>query len=119
MASEEPAPVWKGLAAVVALVGAACVGAGLAWNAGLFNSADASAIAAAREATSRRTEQQAFTEVYLSHRAQALEMQQGETLAGLMTRAGASQGDASAVINSISSVYSPRRLRPGQSVNLY
>ncbi|HWA00979.1 MAG TPA: M23 family metallopeptidase [Caulobacterales bacterium] len=110
---------WKALSALAALVGAACVGAALAWNAGLFNSADALAAAAAREAAARRTEQMAFTEVYLRREARELRMERNETLAGLMARAGASQREASAVINSISSVYNPRRMRPGQPVNLY
>jgi len=122
MASEEanpPVSAWRVLAAAASLFGAACVGACLAWNAGLFSSADSVAAAAAREAAARHTEEQAFTDVYLSHRAKALEMQRGETLASLITRAGASPRDASAVLSSISRVYNPRRLQPGQSVNLY
>ncbi len=111
--------LWKALAAAGALVGAACVGAALAWNAGLFSSAAAEAAAAAREASARRIEQLAFTEVYLNREAREMRVGQGETLAGLIARAGGSRDDANAVITSIASVYNPRRLRTGQPVNLY
>ncbi|MES1156876.1 MAG: M23 family metallopeptidase [Alphaproteobacteria bacterium] len=117
--ANSPVSLWRVLAAAAALFGAACLGAGLAWNAGLFSTANAAAAAAAREAAARKTEAQAFIDVYLSYQAQTLQMQRGETLAGLITRAGASSRDASAVVSSISSVYNPRRLTVGQTVNLY
>ena len=43
----------------------------------------------------------------------------GETLAGLLLRAGASPGAANAAIASLSGVYDPRRIRPGQSISLF
>jgi murein DD-endopeptidase MepM/ murein hydrolase activator NlpD len=109
-------------AALVALGVAAVVGLGLAWNAGLFGGgADARAaeLAVEREAAARRAEHLAFTEVYLAHEARELEIARGETLAGLLTRAGASRSDTNAALASISDVYNPRRLRPGQSVSLF
>jgi murein DD-endopeptidase MepM/ murein hydrolase activator NlpD len=107
---------------LVALGVAAVVGVALAWNAGLFSGASvarAAALASEREAALRRAEHLAFTEVYLAHEARELEIARGETLAGLLTRAGASRSDANAALASISDVYNPRRLRPGQSVSLF
>jgi murein DD-endopeptidase MepM/ murein hydrolase activator NlpD len=74
--------------------------------------------AAAIEARARLAEHEAFTEVYLSHEARELQVGRGETLAGILTRAGASQDEAHAAINSIANVYDPRRLRPGDSINV-
>ena len=98
------------------------VGLGLAWNAGLFSGAATAAAAenaAMREAAARRAEELAFTEVYLRHETKEMRVANGETLAGLLTRAGASSSDASAALNSIADVYNPRRLRPGQAISLY
>jgi hypothetical protein len=69
------------------------VGMGLAWNAGLFSGAShaaAAETAALREAAARRAEHLAFTEIYLDHVAREVRVGNGETLAGLLTRAGAS-----------------------------
>jgi murein DD-endopeptidase MepM/ murein hydrolase activator NlpD len=113
---------WKGLAAGAALIAAACVGAGLAWNAGLFSgasAADAVAQAEQRENAARRAEHLAFTEVYLTHEGREMRVGRGETLAGVLTRAGATAGETSAALTSIASVYNPRRLRPGQEISLY
>ena len=41
---------------------------------------------------------------------------QGETLAGLLMRAGASANDAHAIMSSVDDVYNPRALRPGQPI---
>lgn len=104
------------------MAGAAAVGLGLAWNAGLFSGAADAAAAesvAVREAAARRAELLAFTEVYLQHEARELRVASGETLAGLLTRAGASSSEANAALSSIADVYNPRRLRPGQAVSLY
>ena len=110
------------MAASAVLVASAGVGAGLAWNAGLFNpasAAEAAERASTREEAARRAELLAFTDVYLSHEARAVRVSRGETFAGLLTRAGASQGEASAALASISDVYNPRLLRPGQEVSLF
>ncbi|MCX7358351.1 MAG: peptidoglycan DD-metalloendopeptidase family protein [Alphaproteobacteria bacterium] len=112
----------KGMAAAGLMAAAFLVGLGLAWNAGLFSGAATAAAAenaAMREAAARRAEQLAFTEVYLRHETKEMRVASGETLAGLLTRAGASSSDASAALNSIADVYNPRRLRPGQAISLY
>ncbi len=112
----------KGLVAFAVLAGAAGLGLGLAWNVGLFGGADsarAEELAAVRDAAARRAEHIAFTEAYLTHEARELEIGRGETLAGLLSRAGASRAEANAALASISNVYNPRRLRPGQSVSLF
>ncbi|MEJ0060817.1 MAG: M23 family metallopeptidase [Terricaulis sp.] len=125
MTAESARPLvnaWKGLAAGAALIAAACVGAGLAWNAGLFSgasAADAAVLAAQRENAARRAEHIAFTEVYLTHEGREMRVGRGETLAGVLTRAGATPREANAALTSIASVYNPRRLRSGQPISLY
>ncbi len=112
----------KGLAAAGLMAAASIVGLGLAWNAGLFSGAADAAAAesvAMREAAAERAELTAFTEVYLRHETREMRVANGETLAGLLARAGASSSDASAALTSIADVYNPRRLRPGQSISLY
>ncbi len=112
----------KGLAAAGLMAAASMVGLGLAWNAGLFSGAADAAAAesvAMREEAARRAEQLAFTEVYLRHETKEMRVANGETLAGLLTRAGASSTDANAALSSIADVYNPRRLRPGQAISLY
>lgn len=110
------------MAAAGLMAAASIVGLGLAWNAGLFSGAADAAAAeslALREAAAERAELTAFTEVYLRHETKELRVANGETLAGLLTRAGASSADATAALRSITDVYNPRRLRPGQSISLY
>ena len=110
------------MAAAGLMAAAFLVGLGLAWNAGLFSGAATAAAAenaAMREAAARRAEELAFTEVYLRHETKEMRVANGETWAGLLTRAGASSSDASAALNSIADVYNPRRLRPGQAISLY
>ena len=112
----------KGLAAAGLMAAASLVGLGLAWNAGLFSGAADAAAAesvAMREEAARRAEQLAFTEVSLRHETKEMRVANGETLAGLLTRAGASSTDANAALSSIADVYNPRRLRPGQAISLY
>lgn len=112
----------KGLAPLALMAGAACVGLVLAWNAGLFSgAADAEAAenAAIREQAAARAEHLAFTEVYLAHEEREMRVESGETLAGLLTRAGASRTETNAALASITDVYNPRRLRPGQQVSLF
>lgn len=104
------------------LVASAGAGVGLAWNAGLFDPtsvAEAAERASEHDLAARRAEQLAFTEVYLSHEARDVRVGAGETFAGLLTRAGASQREASAALASIDDVYNPRQLRPGQEVSLF
>ena len=110
------------MAAAGLMAAASIVGLGLAWNAGLFSGAADAAAAeglALREAAAERAELTAFTEVYLRHETKEMRVANGETLAGLLTRAGASSSDTSAALTSIADVYNPRRLRPGQAISLY
>ena len=112
----------KGITAFAVMAGAALLGVVLAWNAGLFSAdADAAAaeIAAVREEAARRAEHLAFTEVYLAHEERELRVGNGETLAGLLTRAGASPAETNAALASIAEVYNTRQLRPGQQINLF
>jgi murein DD-endopeptidase MepM/ murein hydrolase activator NlpD len=112
----------KVMAGLAVMAAAAGLGLGLAWNAGLFNGAADAAAAetrAAHEAAARRAEHLAFTEVYLAHEQRELRVANGETLAGLLTRAGASAAETNAALASIADVYNPRRLRPGQQISLY
>ena len=86
----------KGMAAAGLMAAAFLVGLGLAWNAGLFSGAATAAAAesaAMRDAQARRAEQLAFTEVYLRHETKEMRVANGETLAGLLTRAGASSSE--------------------------
>ena len=110
------------MAAAGLMAAAFLVGLGLAWNAGLFSGAATAAAAenaAMREAAARRAEELAFTEVYLRHETKEMRVANGETLAGLLARAGASSSDTNAALSSIADVYNPRRLRPGQAISLY
>ncbi len=104
------------------MVAALGVGLGLAWNAGLFGAgavALAAETAAVREQAARRAEHLAFTEAYRTHQAREVRVANGETLAGLLTRAGASREEANAALASLGNVYDARRLRPGQPVSLF
>lgn len=112
----------KGLGAFAVLAGAAGLGLGLAWNAGLFGGgaeARAADLAMERDAAARRAELTAFTEAYLAHEARELRIENGETLAGLLTRAGASRAETNAALASIDDVFNPRRMRTGQQVSLF
>lgn len=110
------------MAAFGVIAAAAALGLGFAWQAGLFSgSSDAAAteVATIREEAARRAEHLAFTEVYLAHEERELRVANGETLAGLLARAGASSDETNAALASIADVYNPRRLRPGQQVSLF
>jgi len=112
----------KGLAAFTVMTAAAALGFGLAWNAGLFGGGAAAAAAETaivRQEAAQRAELRAFTEAYLQHETREVRVGSGETLAALISRAGATAGDASAATASIAAVYDPRRLRPGQQVSLF
>ncbi|HRO04477.1 MAG TPA: hypothetical protein PLS69_12815, partial [Terricaulis sp.] len=83
----------KTLAAFGVMALASGLGLGLAWNAGLFGGAPAAAAeqSLAREAAAKRAEHLAFTEAYLRHETREVRVGSGETLAGLLVRAGATQ----------------------------
>lgn len=109
------------LAGLAVMAGAAGLGLALAWQAGLFGGGVGASArrSAAAYAAALRAEHQAFTEVYLRHETRAVRVGAGETLAGLMVRAGAGQGAANAALASIVDVYNPRRIRPGQEIDLF
>jgi murein DD-endopeptidase MepM/ murein hydrolase activator NlpD len=111
----------RGLTALGAIAACGGVGALLAWQAGLLTE-DAEAVAireaSVRAAAAQQAEYRAFTEPYLAFEARELAVQNGETLAGLLSRAGAGSAEANAAMSSIRDVYDPRRLRPGQEVSL-
>jgi len=112
----------KGLAAFTLIVVAAAGGLVFAWNAGLFGAGAAAAAAedaAIHEEAALRAEHLAFTQAYLAHEVREVRVGNGETLATLISRAGATPADASAATSSIGAVYDPRRLRPGQSISLF
>ena len=111
----------KTLAAFGVMALASGLGLGLAWNAGLFGGAAAEAAeqSLVREAAARRAEHLAFTEAYLRHETRELRVGNGETLAGLLVRAGATSAAANAAIASLNNVYDPRRIRPGQPISLF
>ncbi len=111
----------KTLAAFGVMALASGLGLGLAWNAGLFGGAAAEAAeeSLVREAAARRAEHLAFTQVYLAQETREVRVGNGETLAGLLVRAGATQASASAAINALAGVYDPRRIRPGQPISLH
>ncbi len=110
----------KGLAGLAVIAGAAGIGMALAWNAGLFGgSAEAGARQAASDASAREAEHVAFTESYLRQEAREVRVGAGETLAGLLSRAGADRAELNAAMASIVDVYNPRQLRPGQEVSLF
>jgi murein DD-endopeptidase MepM/ murein hydrolase activator NlpD len=113
--------VRKGLTSSAVLAAVAILGVGLAWRAGLFSGANASAaeIAAVRDAAAHRAEDRAFTEVYLNHSTRVLHLATGETLATALVHAGASAPDAGAALASISAVYNPNRVQTGQEVNAF
>lgn len=104
------------------LAAALAIGAFWSWNAGLFDgisSAEAAELAAQRTRDERHNAHLAFTEVFQGAESQSLEVQNGETLARILTRAGATPADASAAMNSVTSVFDPRQIRPGMPINVY
>ena len=105
------------LAAAIALAGlVAGQAAGLL---GGSTPAELARMQAAQVEAERRIEHQAFTEVYQGQEAQELRVENGETLVRILTRAGAAPVEADAAMSSVSSVFDPRRIRPGQPVNVY
>ena len=103
---------------------AAALAVGLYWavQAGLFGgglSPEAAARAAAAQAAEeRRLQHEAFTDIYLGQHTSEVTIGAGESLARVLTRAGATARDAQAAAASISEVFDPRRIRPGVPVNV-
>ena len=96
---------------------AACYGAGHTIFA--HQAADRSAILRQAEARVRAAEHEAFTAALVGDEARTIQIARGETLAMMLSRAGASWRDINAAIESISPIFNPRKVRPGQSVTVY
>ncbi|MGE3141921.1 MAG: M23 family metallopeptidase [Hyphomonadaceae bacterium] len=108
--------------ALGALAAALAIGGFWAASAGLFGGlspAEAARLAAEKDAREHAAVHAAFTEVYLGHETQEVMVARGETLARILTRAGASAGEASAAMSAASRVFDPRSIRPGQPINVY
>jgi murein DD-endopeptidase MepM/ murein hydrolase activator NlpD len=116
------AKAWKGLAAGAALLAAAGSGMAFANAQGLLGGAAAEEAAADSDAlraeAERRAEEIAFTEVYVRQRACEFTVENGETFAGLLERAGVPRVDQQAAIASLSDVFNTRALRPGLPIKL-
>lgn len=116
------APRWLVAVGAGVLTATLAIGGFWSWNAGLFDgitSGEASRRAAAAALEERRAAHEAFTSVYSGQEHQSLEVGRGESLARILTRAGASAADAGAATTSVAAVFDPRRLRPGMPVNVY
>jgi murein DD-endopeptidase MepM/ murein hydrolase activator NlpD len=50
--------------------------------------------------------------------AHAITLDTGDTLAGVLTDAGATQADAAAAVTALAKVYDPRQVRPGMTLNV-
>lgn len=108
------------LIVVAALVAGS--GAALGWGAGFFKAASpaeaATHRAAERSAEERRSEYLAATEIYSAYETNQLYAVQNETFAGLLVRAGATQIDADQALAAMHGLYDPRRLEPGQQIDV-
>jgi murein DD-endopeptidase MepM/ murein hydrolase activator NlpD len=95
----------------------ACYGAGHL----LFarQAADRIATLQKAEARVRAAEHEAFTGSLIGDEARTIQIARGETLAMMLSRAGASWRDINAAMASISPIFNPRKVRPGQSVTVY
>ncbi len=114
---------WKGVAAGAVLAAVAGSGLAVAGAQGLFGGPGPQTeiharLLEERDQAARRAEERAFTEAYLAQRACEFTVENGETFAGLLIRAGAAPGDAHAILASIDDIYNPRSLRPGQPISL-
>lgn len=112
---------WRGVVAGTVLIAAAGAGFAFANAQGLFGGAPAeigARLRAEQEAAARRAEELAFTEAHRAQRACELTVARGETFAALLIRAGARPNEAHAALASMQDVFDPRRLRPGQAINL-
>jgi murein DD-endopeptidase MepM/ murein hydrolase activator NlpD len=107
---------------VSAAVLAAALTIGAVWAINAFPTlppANAAQLAEARDAAERRAEHRAFTSPYVGQVAQEVRVGRGETLASILTKAGATPSDASAALQRVANVFDPRRIRPGQPISLY
>lgn len=110
-----PKLTWRWRAVFAAAILA--VGAGL-WFAyvGLTPRWDAHA---QLEAASAQAELEAFTSGLASRQESKVEVARGETLALVLSRADARWEEIAPALEAVSTVFDPRRIRPGQVVNVY
>ena len=71
------------------------------------------------ESASRQAETDAFTASLVSRQERQLEVARGESLALVLSRADARWEEISAAMTAVTTVFDPRRIRPGQMVNVY
>ena len=75
--------------------------------------------AQAAERAVQRAEHEAFTQSLVGEESRTIQIARGETLALMLARAGASWRDINAAVATVSPIFNPRRVRPGQSVTVY
>jgi len=66
-----------------------------------------------------RAEHEAFTQALVGEETRTIQIARGETLALMLARAGASWRDVNAAVGSVTPVFNPKKVRPGQSVTVY
>jgi murein DD-endopeptidase MepM/ murein hydrolase activator NlpD len=106
-----------GLAALLALATAA--GLWLMSAQGGLSGRDRDGAAAARAQSAAATEHQAFTGLFAGRTEREVEVARGESLAMLLSRAGAPWRDIDDAMDALALVFDTRRVRPGQDVSVY
>ena len=104
----------------VALVGVAGVGA--VWmgaTTGFLFPDDAARATLTRAQAERETENAAFTTALLTRQEQTLEVARGESLALVLARADIPWSEINPAVDAVSNVFNPRRMRPGQSIEVF
>lgn len=71
------------------------------------------------EAAIEQAEHEAFTQSLVGEEQRTIQIARGETLAMMLSRAGAPWQDINAAVASVSPIFNPRRVRPGQSITVY
>ncbi len=94
----------------------AVAGGLLAMNAGLFKPRDAQAELAA---VSRLNEHDAFTGALINRQEEKLVVARGESLALVLARANVPWEQIDSAVTAVSTVFNARRLRPGQTIDIY
>jgi murein DD-endopeptidase MepM/ murein hydrolase activator NlpD len=106
------------LIAVAGVAATAVVGLGGMWiyHAGFAPDPNARA---AIDAAARRAEHEAFTAALDQREERTLQVARGESLALVLSRAEARWDEIGPMVSAVSAVYDPRRLRPGQDIQVY
>lgn len=107
---------WLLAIAGVAAATVAAVGGVWTYQAGFAPDPNARA---AIDAAARRAEHEAFTAALDRREARTLQVARGENLALVLSRAEAGWEEIGQMVEAVSSVYDPRRLRPGQDIQIY